>query len=98
MFVILLCLSTGWPGQVLAGRDLSQDEALYLVEQGVIKPLQGIIDDALGRYPGRFLEAELEWDDGLYVYEIEIITLERRQLELEYDAVSGVLLEVDEDD
>ena len=98
LFAVLCCLLSGWPGYAAAGRDLSQDEALYLVEQGVIKPLQGIIDDALGRYPGRFLEAELEWDDGQYVYEIEIITQDRRQLELEYDAVSGVLLEVDEDD
>ncbi|PAU87403.1 peptidase [Pseudomonas sp. WN033] len=81
-----------------AGRDIGHDEALYLVEQGVILPLQTLIDDALRRFPGRFLEAELEWDDGRYVYEIEIVAEGRRVIELEYDAVTGQLLGIDEDD
>mgnify|MGYP003666917138 CR=1 FL=1 len=94
----LLALLIGWSATAQAGRDIDQDEALYLVEQGVIQPLQKFIDDALKRYPGRFLEADLEWDDGRYVYELEIVTNDRRVLELEYDAVSGTLLDVDEDD
>jgi len=94
----LLVLVIGWSASAQAGRDIDQDEALYLVEQGVIQPLQKFIDDALKRYPGRFLEADLEWDDGGYVYELEIVTNDRRVLELEYDAVTGKLLDVDEDD
>lgn len=94
----LILLLSGWSASTHAGRDIDQDEALYLVEQGVIKPLQQFINDALERFPGRFLEAELEWDDGRYVYELEIVTDGRRVLELEYDAVSGKLLDVDEDD
>lgn len=78
--------------------DLSQDEALALTEQGRIAPLQQFIDDALNRYPGRFLEAELELDDGRYIYELEVVTRDRRVMELEYDAVSGALLDVEEDD
>ncbi|SDS07348.1 Peptidase propeptide and YPEB domain-containing protein [Halopseudomonas sabulinigri] len=78
--------------------DISQDQVLELVEQGRIAPLQQFIDDALARYPGRFLEAELEFDDGLYIYEIEVITRQRRVMELEYDALTGELLEVEEDD
>lgn len=94
----LIALLIGWSAFSYAGRDIDQDEALYLVEQGVIQPLQTFIDDALERFPGRFLEAELEWDDGRYVYELEIVTETRRVLELEYDAVTGKLLDVDEDD
>ncbi|HSP32510.1 MAG TPA: PepSY domain-containing protein [Halomonas sp.] len=94
----LLSLSLGWAPVSYAGRDIDQDEALYLVEQGVVKPLQEFIDDAQERFPGRFLEAELEWDDGRYVYELEIVTRTNRVLELEYDAVTGRLLDVDEDD
>ena len=94
----VLALLFGWSASANAGRDIDQDEALYLVGQGVIQPLQKFIDDALKRYPGRFLEAELEWDDGGYVYELEIVTNDRRVLELEYDAVTGALLDVDEDD
>jgi uncharacterized membrane protein YkoI len=78
--------------------ELTQDQALQLVEKGRIAPLQQFIDDALARYPGRFLEAELEFEDGLYIYEIEVITLQRKVMELEYDALSGELLEVEEDD
>ena len=78
--------------------DIDQDQALILVEQGVILPLHRLIDDALTRFPGRFLEAELERDDGRYVYEIEIISQDGRVLELEYDAVTGTLLDIDIDE
>lgn len=81
-----------------AAHDLSQDEVLVLTEQGRIAPLQQFIDDALSRYPGRFLEAELELDDGRYIYELEVVTGDYRVMELEYDAVSGELLDVEEDD
>ena len=79
------------PG-VAAAHDLSQDEALALTEQGRILPLPVFIEDALTRFPGRFLEAELELDDGRYIYELELVTRDRRVMELEYDAVSGELL------
>lgn len=87
----------GWPWTVIA-EDIDHDEALELAEQGVILPLQTLIQDALGRYPGRFLEADLERDNGRYIYDMEIVTRDRRVLELEYDAVTGALLDVDEDD
>ncbi|WP_407920226.1 PepSY domain-containing protein [Halopseudomonas litoralis] len=90
-------LMVGWLPQASAD-EVDHDEALELAEQGVILPLQSLIGDALGRYPGRFLEAELEYDDGRYIYELEIVTRDRRVLDLEYDAVSGKLLDVDEDD
>ena len=45
------------PG-VAAAHDLSQDEALALTEQGRILPLPVFIEDALTRFPGRFLEAD----------------------------------------
>ncbi len=81
-----------------AGRDIDQNEALRLVEQGVVLPLQRFIDDAQQRFPGRLLEVELEWDDDRYVYELEIVTRSGIVLELDYDAVTGKLLDVDEDD
>ena len=90
-------LMVSWLPQASAD-DVDHDEALELAERGVILPLQSLIADAVKRYPGRFLEAELEYDDGRYIYELEIVTRDRRVLELEYDAVSGELLDVDEDD
>ncbi|UAW97140.1 PepSY domain-containing protein [Halopseudomonas nanhaiensis] len=94
LFTALLAL----PWLVQAGREVSQDEALQLAEDGELQPLQLLVDDALVRHPGRLLEAELEAEDGRYVYEIEIVTRNGRVMELEYDGRTGELLEVDEED
>ncbi len=54
----------GVPGffcSVVMARDLDQDEALRLRQQGVILPLGQMLQQALDRYPGaKLLEAELE--------------------------------------
>lgn len=92
---LLLCLMS-WPAQ--AGRDIDQDEALRLVERGELKPLQGILADALKRYPGRPLEVELELEHGDYIYEIELVTHGGQVMELEYDARTGQILDIDEED
>ena len=56
-------------------RDLGQDEALRLREQGAILPLEQLLEMAQKRHPGsRLLEAELEEDDDIYVYEVELLT------------------------
>lgn len=56
--------------------------------------LEAILEDALRRFPGRVLDAELDDDE----YEVEILTVDGRKIELEYDARTGRLLEVDVDD
>ena len=61
----------------LAARDLNQDEALALRQQGVILPLEQLLQQAMARYPGsRLLEAELEKKHGQYAYEVELVTTE----------------------
>lgn len=37
----------------LAARDLNQDEALALRQQGVILPLEQLLQQAMARYPAR---------------------------------------------
>ncbi|MBE7375839.1 PepSY domain-containing protein [Pseudomonas lopnurensis] len=82
----------------VASRDLDQDEALRLRREGLIMPLENLLQRALERYPGaRLLEAELEEEDGLYVYEIELLTAEGVARELELDARDGRLLKDEED-
>lgn len=93
------CIGLMSLGAPLASADeVDHDEALALTERGTILPLKSLIADALQRYPGRFLEAELEHDDGQYTYELEIVTRDRRVIELEYDAATGKLLDVDIDE
>ncbi len=82
----------------VASRDLDQDEALRLRREGLIMPLENLLQHALERYPGaRLLEAELEEEDGIYVYEIELLTAEGVARELELDARDGRLLKDEED-
>ncbi|MCW3149728.1 PepSY domain-containing protein [Stutzerimonas stutzeri] len=74
-------------------RDLDQDEALRLRRDGLIQPLENLLQQALERHPGaRLLEAELEEEDGRYVYEIELLTSGGVARELELDARTGTLL------
>lgn len=82
----------------VASRDLDQDEALRLRSEGLILPLESLLQRALERYPGaRLLEAELEEDDDLYIYEIELLTADGVARELELDARDGRVLKDEED-
>ncbi len=83
-------------------RDLDQDEALRLRREGLILPLETLIQRAMERYPGARLleaelEAELEEEDDLYVYEIELLTTQGVARELEFDARDGRLIKDEED-
>ncbi|KAF1067167.1 MAG: putative protein YkoJ [Pseudomonas citronellolis] len=79
--------------------DLSQDEALRLTREGVIRPFEELLPLAQARYPGsRLLEAELEREHGVYVYEIELLTPSGVVREIELDARDGRLLKDKEDD
>ncbi|MEK1904191.1 MAG: PepSY domain-containing protein [Pseudomonas sp.] len=73
-------------------RDLDQDEALRLRQEGVIQPLEQLMQPALARYPGAtLLEAELEEEDDVYVYEIELL-IDGVVRELEVSAHDGRVL------
>ena len=76
-----------------AGRD--QDEARELAAKGVILPLSAILEKARQIHDGRVLEVELEHEreHGGYVYELEILDAQGVVWELEFNAVSGELIE-----
>ncbi|MHC8358331.1 PepSY domain-containing protein [Pseudomonas sp. LB3P81] len=83
---------------VTLARDLDQDEALRLRQQGVILPLEQLLQQAMDRYPGsKLLEAELEEKRGVYMYEVELLTSEGVVRELDVDATTGQLLKDKED-
>lgn len=74
-------------------RDIDQDEALHLRHAGAIQPLEQLKRAMLVRHPGaRLLETELDEDDGVYRYEIELLTAGGQVRELELDARSGRIL------
>jgi|SRR5690606_12815059 len=80
-------------------RDVGQNEALDLRQKGEIMPFEDVFKKATQRYPeARLLEVELEEDDDIYIYEIELITRAGVVRELELDARTGRILADEEDD
>lgn len=60
-------------------------------------PLARILDIVLANTPGEVLEVELEEDDGVEAYEINILTRDDRTIEITVDARTGRILEREED-
>lgn len=69
-----------------------------LQRSGEILSLEKIFDRARAVKRGRILDAELDDDDGRYIYEIELLDAKGRVWEMEFDARTGSLLELDQDD
>ncbi|BBP64216.1 MULTISPECIES: PepSY domain-containing protein [Pseudomonas] len=83
---------------VVVARDLDQDEALHLRQQGVILPLEQLLQQALDLHPGaKLLEAELEEKHGVYIYEVELLDTDGVVRELDLEAATGRLLKDKED-
>jgi uncharacterized membrane protein YkoI len=79
--------------------DISQDEALRLRQQGEILSFASLLKTLEQRYPqGRVLEVELERDDGLLIYDIELLTRDQVVREIEMDARTGDILDDERDD
>ena len=96
---LLLVLSCGVVSVPGIARDLDQDEALRLRREGVIMPFEQFMQHIGNAYPGStLLEAELEEEDGVLVYEVEILTTSGVVRELELDARNGTILKDEEDD
>ena len=71
--VILFVLFSQASLSVFADEDREQDQALKLRQQGVILPLETILQAAQKVHPGRVVEVELEHEHKSYIYEIEIV-------------------------
>jgi len=70
--------------------------AIYqLVQQGQIVPLEDILKVLEKAFYGDIIEIELERDDGVYIYEIEMLGPNGQKVEFEFLASSGELLEME---
>lgn len=80
-------------------RDLDQDEVLRLRQDGVIQPLESLMQEALGRYPGaRLLEVEPGRGRRRVCLRGGLLTRDGVVRELELDARNGRILKDEEDD
>ena len=92
--LVALPLTVG--GQTAPAPDF--EIAAEAVAKGEILPLADVLKKLAEVQPGRVVEVELEISDGLRVYEVELITSDGRLLEVDIDAASGVIVEMEEDD
>lgn len=65
------------------------------VEKGNIKPLASVLNVLEARFKGQVIEVELERDDGIAIYEIEMIGPQGQVVEFEVDAASGELIGIE---
>ncbi|KRW95296.1 PepSY domain-containing protein [Paracoccus sp. MKU1] len=68
------------------------------VEQGKILPLAEVLAKLHETQPGRVIEVDLDEEDGMTLYEVELVTEDGRLIEVEIDAASGRILTLDEED
>ncbi|MCK7575538.1 MAG: PepSY domain-containing protein [Chromatiales bacterium] len=80
------------------GDHLDHDSVKRLRDEGRILSMSEVMQRAALIQPGQLLEAELDREDGRYVYEIRILDPAGRIHELELDAAGGALIESSRDD
>lgn len=68
------------------------------VIRGEFLPLEEILAIVSRDHPGQIIEIELEYEDGVWEYEVELVTPDGRLIEIDLDAATGEILEYEEDD
>lgn len=68
------------------------------VARGEILPLAEVLNRLAKVHPGRVVEVELEYSDGILVYEVELVTDDGRLIEVDLNAATGQIIEVEEED
>ncbi|MBS7348853.1 MAG: PepSY domain-containing protein [Comamonas sp.] len=92
--LLALCGSLGQ----LAHADDDHERARRALEHGKVLPLRSLLTQLERQYGGEVVKVDFEDDDGGYVYEIRLVRPQGQVLELEVDAVTGRVLDVEEDD
>ena len=93
----------GTSAAVLANKDHGKrdgdcdSDSAKLVQDAAIK-IDQAMKIALADMPGKIIEAEIEKDDGVVVWEIEIVNNQNQIYEYEIDANNGAILENKRDD
>ncbi len=80
------------------GRSGDHDDARRAVELRQALPLTRILEIAQGAVPGEIIEVELDHDHDRLIYEVDILTQTGRLRQVEIDAQTGAVLEVEDED
>ena len=97
---ILLCLgllaAPRGAGAESRRRREEQERARRALAEGRIRPLTEILALVQPQLGGEVIGVELDEEDGVYVYEIKVLTPHGRRREVEVDAATGRILKVDD--
>lgn len=96
MLVLAAALAGAGPGPAFGG-DLDHERAQRARERGEILPLDHILALIRARVGGDVVKVELDRDDGIWIYELKLIDGRNRLLEIEVNARTGEILEIEED-
>ena len=72
-----------------------QDDARDALRQGKVMPLTSILENAARRERGTVLEVELETEDGILTYKIDLLSEAGRKVRMRLNARTGEILTVD---
>lgn len=64
------------------------------LQQGKILSLRTVLDRVTAEHAGEPVKIEFDRDDGVYLYEIELIEPSGNLLKLEVDAITGALIKL----
>ena len=73
-------------------------EARALLERGEILPLARILEIVMAKEPGDVIEVELERDDGVWEYDVKVLTAAGVVRKVTLAARDGTILKVKDDD
>lgn len=68
------------------------------VLRGEILPLDQVLKVLREHVAGELIEMQLEVEDGVLIYEFDLVSPEGRLFEVEIDAATGRLLQIEEDE
>lgn len=71
-----------------------QDCALDAFQRGEVRPLSEVLTVARAKVPGEVVKVELDREDGIWVYEIKVLTASGRVRELDIDAKTLAIIKV----
>jgi uncharacterized membrane protein YkoI len=74
--------------------DDDHDRLRAALERDELVSMRSIFDWIGQRYDGRILEVELEDENGLLIYEVDLLTADGHKIEFEFDARNGALIAV----
>ena len=99
-FLACLALALAAPAGASRADDddgIDQDDVMSDVQAGRILPLSAIRSRIAGRIAGDIVRVRVRRDDGRLIYKLRLITPAGRLVEAELDAVTGAILEIEND-